>query len=169
MNFDDDLDFISGKKVSALQGRRSGGKDSNKSDSLDDEPSNSPPEALMYARKTGKWAEDSAKSGKERFQSEKHESDEDDIPIIPDIEDFQDDSSSPIDDQNLVSHGFKSTYKELDSELVKIETHQQFVNKSKIDLSLLTSKLIPEKDIKENDEIWTIESLFENVMSFVNT
>lgn len=64
--------------------------------------------------------------------------------------------------------GFKSTYKEIDTELVKLEDNQKFGN-SKIDLSLLTSRLLPEKDCKEADEVWTMEMLYDNLMNFVNT
>ncbi|KAK9753352.1 Intraflagellar transport protein 43 [Popillia japonica] len=181
MNWSDDLDFMSSKKL-VKQGRRAENAGSpEKTELLDnavDNISNSPPEALLRTRKTGKWADEGGKSAKnrtatnlielERFQTEKAESDEDDIPVIPDIEEFQDELAGSTNTENLKTAGFKSTYKEIDSELIKLDDDQKFGN-SKIDLSLLTSRLIPEKDCKENDDVWTMDYLFESLMRYVNS
>ncbi|GJQ77372.1 hypothetical protein Trydic_g20778 [Trypoxylus dichotomus] len=180
MNWEDDLDFLPGKKL-PKQGRRAGTISSpEKTELLEnavDNISNSPPEALLRSKKTGKWADEGGKSAKnkgstnlielERFQIEKAESDEDDIPVIPDIEEFQDDISSDTDAENAKASGFKSTYKEIDSELLKLDSDQKFGN-SKIDLSLLTSRLLPEKDCKEDNEVWTMDMLYETLMKLVN-
>lgn len=89
MNWSDDLDFMSSKKVSipqhfnrtrwpfvlfqhklqlVKQGRRAENAGSpEKTELLDnavDNISNSPPEALLRTRKTGKWADEGGKSAK---------------------------------------------------------------------------------------------------------
>ncbi|XP_060531249.1 intraflagellar transport protein 43 homolog isoform X2 [Cylas formicarius] len=130
-------------------------------------------EKPIQARTTGVWVDDGVKSAKtsrntaniielERFQSETKR-DDDDIPEIPDIEDLQDDPLNLPDVKPVVTVD-KSTYKELDNQLGNIQTDKiNFGNLGNIDLSFLTNKLYPEKDVQSKPEIWTMESLFNEL------
>lgn len=55
--------------------------------------------------------------------------------------------------------GIEATCHEIDSELIKLDDDQKFGH-SKIDPTLLTSRLIPEKDSNENDDVWTMHSSY---------
>lgn len=58
----------------------------------------------------------------------------------------------------------KSTYKELDNQIGNLQNEQiNFGNLGDIDLSFLTSKLYPEKDVQPCTEVWTMESLFNDL------
>ncbi|KAJ8919276.1 hypothetical protein NQ315_003860 [Exocentrus adspersus] len=138
-------------------------------------PSNGGPDtnAPMRTRKMGVWSEEAPKSAKgkngsniielERFQNEKKQESDDDIPVIPDIDDLQDDPLNLPDIKPIVSVD-KSTYKELDNEIGNLKSEQvNFGNIGDIDLSFLTSKLYPEKDVQPCTEVWTMESLFSDL------
>lgn len=107
---------------------------------------------------------------RERFQSSNKEESDDDIPIIPDIEDLQEDPSIYLQDSKIASVSVnRQTYKELDSELKHLQSNQSSFGKiGDINLSFLTNKLYPEKDVKDPDVVWTMESLFHNLKSFKN-
>ncbi|XP_066158995.1 intraflagellar transport protein 43 homolog [Euwallacea fornicatus] len=185
MNWDEDIDLLAGRKSQPKQGRRSNSNtpgDSNSNnffgdtnpfdtDQKDDKP-------LMKPRKTSVWGEEGNKSAKasrsstniielERFQSDHKESPrntEDDIPVIPDIDDLQDDPLNLPDVKPVVTVD-KSTYKELDSNQLGFGPGDKinFGNLGNIDLSFLTSKLFPEKDVQVKPEVWTMESLFNDL------
>lgn len=58
----------------------------------------------------------------------------------------------------------KSTYKELDNQLGTVQGDKiNFGNLGNIDLSFLTNKLYPEKEVQVKPEIWTMESLFNDL------
>ncbi|XP_019872835.1 intraflagellar transport protein 43 homolog [Aethina tumida] len=161
MNWDEDIDLSVGKKT-VKQGRRSSKIDS-------PEEAGSPRDVPV---KTGVWTDEGTKSNKnkgpnvieqERFQKEKIESD-DDIPVIPDIDDLQDDPLNLPDVRPMVTVD-KSTYKELDDQFENLQSDQlNFGSVGDVDLSFFTSKLYNEKSVEESNEIWTMESLFEDLM-----
>ncbi|XP_017770674.1 PREDICTED: intraflagellar transport protein 43 homolog [Nicrophorus vespilloides] len=164
MNWDDDIDFMANKKSAAKQGRRAGveSEDSQKSTRL--------------PLKAGKWADEGNKSGRknstnlieqERFQDNRAiDSDNDDIPIIPDIDEFQDDIGSLQEVKQPMVLVNKATYKELDKELVSLQSGENIANLGNINLSFLTNKLYPEKDVKEVDELWSMDALFEHLINY---
>ncbi|KAK9870154.1 hypothetical protein WA026_006243 [Henosepilachna vigintioctopunctata] len=129
------------------------------------------PEALLITRRKGGWADEGTKSGKmgksanimeeKRFQSERHDSD-DDIPVIPDIDDLPSDFSNLPDVKIPNVTVKKATYKEIDKDN-KLENFKigdaNFGNIGDIDLTLLTSRLHPETEVKNTDETWTLNSL----------
>ncbi|RZC31875.1 IFT43 domain containing protein, partial [Asbolus verrucosus] len=97
----------------------------------------------------------------ERFQNEKSQESEDDIPVIPDIDDVADDLLN-LPDVKIPNVTVKeSTYKELDSEFESGRSN--FGNLGDIDLSFLTSKLYPEKEVRRCTEVWTMESLYQDL------
>lgn len=60
----------------------------------------------------------------------------------------------------------RQTYKELDSELKHLQSNQSSIGKiGDINLSFLMNKLYPEKDVKDKDVVWTMESLFNTLKS----
>ncbi|CAG9854218.1 unnamed protein product [Phyllotreta striolata] len=170
MQWDEDIDLLVGKKPLPKQGRRS-----NKP--LEDEENavESPKELediLMKSRKTSLWSEELPKSSRsssgsnmielERFQKEKKNED-DDIPIIPDVDDIQDDNLNMPDIKPVASVN-KSTYKELDSQFSTLKNEQSSIgNLSNIDLTILTSRLYPEKEVQACSDIWTLDSLFHDL------
>ncbi|CAH0560135.1 unnamed protein product [Brassicogethes aeneus] len=165
MNWDEDIDLLGGKKSGVKQGRRSS---KNLADDLGS-TSSTPREVPI---KTGVWTDEGSKSNKnkgsniieqERFQKEKIADSDDDIPIIPEIDDLQDDPLNLPDVRPMVTVN-KSTYKELDDQFENIQSEQvNFGNLGDIDLSYFTSKLNPEKNVEEPNEIWTMDSLFEDL------
>lgn len=56
----------------------------------------------------------------------------------------------------------KSTYKELDNQLGQ-DSKINFGNLGNIDLSFLTNKLCAEKEVQLKPELWTMESLFNDL------
>ncbi|KAG5861282.1 hypothetical protein JTB14_001597 [Gonioctena quinquepunctata] len=174
MNWDEDIDLLVGKKSAAKQGRRSN-KSLTGSDENGDISKNSEENAFepMKARKTSVWSEDPPKSSRsgagsniielERFQNDAVQESDDDIPIIPDIDDIQDDSLNLSDVKPVISVD-RSTYKELDNQFDNFQSGQvTFGNLGDIDLSILTSKLYPEKEVQPCLEVWTLESLFNDL------
>ncbi|KAJ8956167.1 hypothetical protein NQ318_020718, partial [Aromia moschata] len=102
-------------------------------------------------------------ASRERFQNEKQGEVEDGIPEIPDIDDMQDDPLNLPDVKPVISVD-KLTYKELDNQFENFQSEQMnFGNLGDIDLSLLTNKLFPEKDVQPCMEVWTMESLFNDL------
>ncbi|KAF2880966.1 hypothetical protein ILUMI_25182 [Ignelater luminosus] len=185
MNWDEDIDLLAGKKPVAKQGRRAGNPRSPDSteqlldSALESITNASPRDGTTQPRKTGGWADDGIRSAKsrgnlieeQRFQEQTilSDDDDDDIPIIPDIDDIQEDIQSPNEIKTPTILINTSTYKELDKELSAIQaspTAMQSLTKANgINLSLLTKRLCPEKDIKESDEEWTLESLFNDLIA----
>lgn len=55
----------------------------------------------------------------------------------------------------------ESTYKELDSQFESGQPN--FGNIGDIDLSILTSRLYPEKEVQRCTEIWTMDSLYQDL------
>ncbi|GFG37374.1 hypothetical protein Cfor_11181 [Coptotermes formosanus] len=118
---------------------------------------NSPPKSLDSAgpiapprsRRTGGWADEAIKSGKERFRgpdNSKGDSD-DDIPVIPDLDDMQDeDLASEIAHAPSSTVNRVDTYKELDSDLFK---HATFATLDDVSLRLLIKCLNLESEVKE--------------------
>ncbi|CAG9762068.1 unnamed protein product [Ceutorhynchus assimilis] len=187
MNWDEDIDLLAGRKSLPKQGRRSDPDtpdepnsnsffgDANPFDTMEHPVEEKP---LIKPRKTSVWGEEGGKSAKssksstnlielERFQSDHKETsprnDEDDIPVIPDIDDLQDDPLNLPDVKPMVSVD-KSTYKELDNQLVTSEGGKiNFGNLGNIDLSILTNRLYPEKEVQPKPEIWTMDSLFNDL------
>ncbi|KAJ3663164.1 hypothetical protein Zmor_007470 [Zophobas morio] len=170
MNWDEDVDLLPNKKSATKHGRRASNTPGTPEEVLDGSGSNNTPDVPIRTRKTGGWAVEGTKSSKtkgpnimeqERFQNEKgHESD-DDIPVIPDIDDMPDDPLN-LPDVKVPNMTVKeSTYKELDSQF---ETGQpNFGNIGDIDLSILTSRLYPEKEVQRCTEVWTMESLYQDL------
>ncbi|PSN40556.1 Intraflagellar transport protein 43 [Blattella germanica] len=123
------------------------------------------PVAPPRSRRTGGWADEAIKSGKERFRGpdQNRADSDDDIPVIPDLDDMQDED---LDSQ--VAHAPSSavnrvdTYKELDSDLFK---HAAFATLDDVNLRLLTKCLNLESEVKENDSPWTWDLLFTDVSS----
>ncbi|KAH1026921.1 hypothetical protein HUJ05_000511 [Dendroctonus ponderosae] len=183
MNWDEDIDLLAGRKQLPKQGRRSNpntpeeannGNFFADSNPFDTDPQEDKP--LIKPRKSSVWGEEGSKSAKssrsatniielERFQSanKSPKSDGDDIPVIPDIDDLQDDPLNLPDVKPTVTVD-KSTYKELDNQLGSGQGDKiVFGNLGNIDLSFLSSKLYPEKDVQPSQEIWTMESLFNDL------
>lgn len=102
---------------------------------------------------------------RERFQSNNKSESDDDIPIIPDIEDLQEEPIH-LQDAKIASTVNKQTYKDLDSELKHLQNSQASFGKTgDINLSFLTNRLYSEKEVKDPDVVWTMESLFNNLKS----
>lgn len=57
----------------------------------------------------------------------------------------------------------KATYKELGSEVSNLQ--KKIANIGNINLSFLTTQLYPEDDIKDLDEPWTMDDLFETLLT----
>lgn len=58
----------------------------------------------------------------------------------------------------------KSTYKELDSQLNNLQNDKfNFGNGGDIDISFLINKLYPEQDVQTDNEVWTLESLYNDL------
>ncbi|KAL3267583.1 hypothetical protein HHI36_011701 [Cryptolaemus montrouzieri] len=163
MSFDDNIDLAS---FVPKQGRRAKLSPENAGNSDSETP-----EAFMITRRKGGWADEGIKSAKtnqssdiieqKRFQLERHDS-EDDIPVIPDIDDLSNDLIG-LPDVNIPNVTVKkATYKEIDKDN-KLENLKMgdanFGNIGDIDLTLLTSRLYPEAEVKSVDETWTLESL----------
>ncbi|CAH1105073.1 unnamed protein product [Psylliodes chrysocephalus] len=172
MQWDEDIDLLVGKKPIPKQGRRSNNKHLDDSESTIDSPKDIE-DILMRSRKMSLWSDEGTKSSRsgsgtnmielERFQNDKKNESDDDIPIIPDIDDIPDDNLNMPDIKPVVSVN-KSTYKELDSQFNNMKTEQSNIgNLSNIDLSILTSRLYPEKDVQVCSEVWTLESLFHDL------
>ncbi|KAJ8927142.1 hypothetical protein NQ314_020415 [Rhamnusium bicolor] len=81
---------------------------------------------------------------RERFQSEKPEESKDDIPVIPDLDDLQDDPLN-LPDVKPIEQG-------------------NFGDLGDTDLSFLTSKLYPERDVQTCAEVWTMETLINDLL-----
>ncbi|KAF7267320.1 intraflagellar transport 43 [Rhynchophorus ferrugineus] len=182
MHWDEDIDLLAGRKVHAKQGRRSnpntpeeaGSSELFNTNPFDLDSKEERPE--VRPRKTSVWGEEATKSTKssksttniielERFQRDTKDitKDDDDIPIIPDIDDVQDDPLN-LHDVKPVTTIDKSTYKELDNQLGNIQGDKiKFGNLGNIDLSFLTNRLYPEKEVQIKQEIWTMESLFNDL------
>ncbi|RZC41414.1 intraflagellar transport protein 43 -like protein [Asbolus verrucosus] len=172
MNWDEDVDLLAGKKSATKHGRRtSNARTPGSPEEIQDGfGSKSPPEVPIRTRKTGGWADEGSKSTKgkgsniieqERFQNEKSQESEDDIPVIPDIDDVADDPLN-LPDVKIPNVTVKeSTYKELDTEFESGQSN--FGNLGDIDLSFLTSKLYPEKEVRRCTEVWTMESLYQDL------
>jgi hypothetical protein len=170
MNWDEDVDLLPGKKSATKHGRRASNAPGTPEEVADSSSAKSPPEVPIRARKTGGWADEGTKSAKskgsnmieqERFHNDKaHESD-DDIPVIPDIDDIADDPLN-LPDVKVPNVTVKeSTYKELDSQFESGQPN--FGNIGDIDLSILTSRLYPEKEVQRCTEIWTMDSLYQDL------
>lgn len=67
----------------------------------------------------------------------------------------------------------ESTYKELDSQLHNLNSqHVTFGNLGDIDMSFLINKMYPESEVKQCQEVWTLDSLYKDIskhMSDSNT
>ncbi|XP_050300475.1 intraflagellar transport protein 43 homolog [Anthonomus grandis grandis] len=184
MNWDEDIDLMPGRKVQPKQGRRSDPNtpgDSNEffADSNPFDIDNKEDKPLLKPRKTSLWGDEASKTKSskgttniielERFQLDSKESprktdDDDDIPVIPDIDDLQLDDPLNLPDVKPMVSVDKSTYKELDSQLGNVQGDKlNFGNLGNIDLSILTSKLYPEKEVQLKQEVWTMESLFNDL------
>lgn len=60
----------------------------------------------------------------------------------------------------------RQTYRELDSELQHLQSSQSSLGRlGDINLSILTKRLHAEKDVKNPDTVWTIDSLFNTLKS----
>ncbi|XP_065171226.1 intraflagellar transport protein 43 homolog [Atheta coriaria] len=179
MNWDDDIDTLAQKKSAAKQGRRAGMTQSpdrpeTQDLSLDSDPG-SPGPTLLKAHKTGRWADEGSKSARkssinlieqERFEGQvsRRDDSDDDIPIIPDIDDMQEEMLSLHDTSKKPSISVnKATYKELGSEVSNLQ--KKIANIGNINLSFLTTQLYPEDDIKDLDEPWTMDDLFETLLT----
>ncbi|GLV46404.1 Intraflagellar transport 43 [Carabus blaptoides fortunei] len=115
-------------------------------------------QAPMRAREAGGWADETLKSGKERYRDQKIDL-EDDIPVIPDIDEIPDDMlSSDVAQAPSVAINRVTTYKELDKDLLIQNAFSQFGD---INLSHLTRFMYAEKNIRDPDVVWTKESLFK--------
>nr|XP_023029834.1 intraflagellar transport protein 43 homolog isoform X1 [Leptinotarsa decemlineata] len=172
MNWDEDIDLLTGKKSAPKQGRRSNqnmGVEENEDLTRSMDENTFEP---VKVKKTSVWSEDPPKSSRsaagsnmielERFQNDRVELD-DDIPIIPDIDDLQDDSLNLSDVKPIISVN-KSTYKELDNQFENFQSEQISIgNLGDIDLSFLMNKLYPEKEVQPCTEIWTLDSLFTDL------
>lgn len=135
------------------------------------------------SRKTGGWADDGSASTKRNWlrrtskpsiavDTPKKEIGHDmfdsdtDIPVIPDLDDVLDeDFAAQIAEAPSVTVNRVATYQELDSDLLK---HTAFASLDGIDLRLLTKRLAPEQEIKEDDAPWTWDVLFTDVASQLN-
>jgi hypothetical protein len=81
--------------------------------------------------------------------------------VIPDIDDIADDPLN-LPDVKVPNVTVKeSTYKELDSQFESGQPN--FGNIGDIDLSILTSRLYPEKEVQRCTEIWTMDSLYQDL------
>ncbi|VEN34903.1 unnamed protein product [Callosobruchus maculatus] len=178
MSLDEDVDFLSSKKSAPKQGRRASRTLlSEETDELEDNANDdiATPGEPFKMRKTAVWSEDLSKSSRgksgtniielERFQGDNRDNskEEDDIPVIPDIDELQDDLLNLPDVKPIVSVD-KSTYKEIDTQFGKFQTEQvSFGNIGDIDLSFLTSQLFPEKEVQVPNEVWTLDSLYNDL------
>ncbi|KAK0171250.1 hypothetical protein PV328_009000 [Microctonus aethiopoides] len=134
---------------------------------------NAPPVVPPRTRKTG-WG-DELKSGKvrttnlieqERSRKVNKEEIHDDIPVIPDIDEILEENVfAEVANAPSVGINRVAAYKELDTDLLK---NASFAFLDDINLSLLTEKLYPEKLIKEPDEVWTWDQLFNQISSEIN-
>jgi len=97
------------------------------------------------------------------FQERDGDSDND-IPMIPELEDTQaPGSTQEVTQAPLVAVNRVTTYKELDSDLMK---HVAFLTlDNEIDLKLLGKALCPEPDLVEEDVPWEWDQLFTEVTS----
>nr|CAH7729242.1 unnamed protein product [Callosobruchus chinensis] len=175
MSLDEEVDILSSKKSAPKQGRRASRtllseEAGELEDNANDDIATSAEPFKM--RKTAVWSEDLPKSSRgksgtniielERFQAD-NSKEEDDIPVIPDIDELQDDLLNLPDVKPVVSVD-KSTYKEIDTEFGKFQTEQvSFGNIGDIDLSFLTSQLFPEKEVQVPNEVWTLDSLYNDL------
>ncbi|XP_030767779.1 intraflagellar transport protein 43 homolog [Sitophilus oryzae] len=183
MHWDEDIDLLAGRKNQPKQGRRSNPntpEEAGSSDMIETNPfdiDNKEERPIIRPRKTSVWGEEGTKSAKssksstniielERFQRQNDSTskdDENDIPVIPDIDDLQDDPLN-LPDVKPIASVDKDTYKELDNQLGNIQGDKiNFGNLGNIDLSFLTNKLYPEKEVQMKPESWTMESLFHDL------
>lgn len=64
----------------------------------------------------------------------------------------------------------KATYKELDSELLHLQSNQSAFGKfTDINLNYLTNKLQSEKEVQDPDIVWTMEMLTEKVFNMATS
>lgn len=133
--------------------------------------------------KNGGWAEDEHRSARsrgrinlieeERFKDKGYtefDNNDDDIPVIPNIDDIQEDIISSKEAKQPTILIDRSTYKELDTEVSPVQGKSlelRSFTKTNIDLYQLTKKLYSQKQVKEPDEEWTMESLYNDIL--VNT
>lgn len=63
----------------------------------------------------------------------------------------------------------ESTYKELDSQLHSLNSaHLTFGNVGDIDLSFLINKMYPESEVKQCQEVWTLDSLHKDISKYIS-
>ncbi|XP_056647314.1 intraflagellar transport protein 43 homolog [Diorhabda carinulata] len=166
MHWDEDIDLLVVKKPAPKQGRRSN-KNLEDTEIIQDSPKE---DVRSKTRKTGVWSDEPLKTTRsdtgrniielERFQNDKKTDVNDDIPIIPDIDDASEDLASTISVDKSV--------KEINSQVSSLKVDESKVwMLGDIDLSCLTSKLYPEKDVQEFAEEWTLDSLFNDLL--INT
>ncbi|KAK0096279.1 hypothetical protein PV326_005888 [Microctonus aethiopoides] len=186
MEWNNDLEISSKKQLIPRLGRRAGQNvtqdDQKFNDDLENPASvgsssstrtNAPPVVPPRTRKTG-WG-DELKSGKvrttnlieqERSRKVNKEEIHDDIPVIPDIDEILEENVfAEVANAPSVGINRVAAYKELDTDLLK---NASFAFLDDINLSLLTEKLYPEKLIKEPDEVWTWDQLFNQISSEIN-
>ncbi|XP_014213253.1 intraflagellar transport protein 43 homolog [Copidosoma floridanum] len=184
----DDLDVRSKQLIPKL-GRRAGHGNVTHVEKSEDEALDGPetatsrrqsikapaPPVPPRSRKTG-WGDD-LKSAKhrsistieqERLLNNKKNSKEDDIPIIPDLDEIIDDTNA-LEISKVPSVGVNraaAAYEELDTDLVR---NKKFSTFEGVNLSPLLDNLYSEHLVRETDEVWSWESLFNQVVSEINT
>lgn len=87
----------------------------------------------------------------------------DHIPVIPDIEDLQDDQAldeTVETNEESVNRRSNNTHNALNTDVFK---QGAFAFLDDIELSILTRCLLNEKDLVEQDDIWTWDKLFTEV------
>ncbi|XP_018319854.1 intraflagellar transport protein 43 homolog [Agrilus planipennis] len=158
--------------------KRSANKNNDK-ENLTSKQQDGSPEINLNSKRGG-WAEEGIKLknksktnfiDQDRFKTYKIDDSDDDIPVIPDIEELQDE---PMENKSLKSHLLAvntSTYQELDFELstegnsplsqAKLKTKN-----GDISLNFLAKHLHLEKDIKEADISWSMDSLWSDICKF---
>lgn len=89
----------------------------------------------------------------------------DDIPFIPDLDDLDD--IHGVEEEDLPNMVVSSlvNMQELD---MNVEKRNNLSEIEGIDISLLSSRLLSSKDVEEDDEPWTWESLLSQVTLLVS-
>lgn len=181
MNWEEDMDLLVENRSAPKQGRRALKPNTPESteDILDSalESMSNISSPTFRPQKSSGWAEESSKltnntvsteDGRFRNETVIDFNHDNDIPIIPDIDEIQEDILRPTEIKPPTILVNTSTYKELAKELTQENVPSEFFYLTKtndIDLSLLTESLCLEKDVKEADEEWTLDSLLNDFVS----